>query len=158
MHSLLAFTQLKWFTYVINRTFILRQKTWKWWLSSKMSTVTLEWSFQIFQTHLEHRNHFKIMKLKTIKNAVCLMRRRIWVGLILSLFAEGHQLGGWVVGIYLLFAFHSHCLPTMETWQRFITRGSLPGRLAKHRTVHIFSSSSLLCSFYRWWRWHPFHN
>ena len=23
--------------------------------------------------------------------------------------------GGEVVGIYLLFAFHSHCLPTMET-------------------------------------------
>ena len=30
-----------------------------------------------------------------IKNALCMMRRRIWVGLILSLFAEGHQLGGW---------------------------------------------------------------
>ena len=103
-------------------------KTWKWWLSSKISVVTLEWSFQVFQTHIEHRNHFKIMKLKTIKNVMYTMRRRIWVGLILSLFAEGHQLGGWVevVGIYLLFAFHSHCLPTMETWQRFITRGFAP--------------------------------
>ena len=70
-------------------------KTWKWWLSSKISAVTLEWSFQIFQTHLERRKHFKKMKLKTIKNVMYTMRRRIWVGLILSLFAEGHQLGGW---------------------------------------------------------------
>ena len=70
-------------------------KTWKWWLSSKISVVTLEWSFQVFQSHQEHRNHFKIMKLKTIKNVMYTMRRRIWVGLILSLFAEGHQLGGW---------------------------------------------------------------
>ena len=33
-----------------------------------------------------------------------------------SKFAEGHRVGWWWVGIYLLFAFHFQCLPsTKET-------------------------------------------
>ena len=55
-----------------------------------------------------------------------MMSRRIWVGFILcEHICRGSQGGwvGWLVGIYLLFAFHSQCLQTKETWQRFITRG-----------------------------------